>query len=81
MLNHISELANHSYVVSVMSPKCPTKDWRGKFCWLNTRESDPKIVQGLVGVTTSPTFLGPVLLWSQQNYLKLLMTVRYSKSS
>jgi len=33
------------------------------------------------GVTTSPFFLGPVLVWSSQNYLELLFTVRYSKSS
>ena len=80
MLNHFSELTDHSYVASVMRPECPAKDWRCEFCWLNTRESGPEIVQGLVGVTTSPTLLGPVLLWSQQNYLKLLLTVRYSKS-
>jgi len=81
MLNHFSELTGHNYVALVMYPECPTKDWRGKFCWVNTRESGPEIVQGLVGVTTSPTLLGPVLLWSQQKFLKLLLTVRYSKSS
>jgi len=27
-------------------------------------------------VTTSPTLLGPVLVWSEQNYLKLLLIVR-----
>jgi len=29
---------------------------------------------------TSPTLLAPVVVWSQQNYLKLLLTVRYSES-
>jgi len=44
-------------------------------------ESDPEVVQSLGGVTASPNLLGPVLVWSQQNYLKLLLTVRYSKLS
>jgi len=64
-----------------MYPDCPTKDWLGKSCWLNPRESGPEIVQGLGGVIASPTLLGPVLVWSQQNYLKLLLTVRYLKCS
>jgi len=32
-------------------------------------------------VTTSPTLLGPALVWSQHNYLKLLLTMRYFESS
>ena len=32
------------------------------------RESGPEVVQALVWVTTSPTLLGPVFLWSLQNY-------------
>jgi len=27
--------------------------------------------------TTSPTFLGPIVAWSQQNHLRLLLIVRY----
>jgi len=38
------------------------------------RESGPEVVQGPSGVTTSLTFLGPVLVCSQQNYLILLLT-------
>jgi len=45
---------------------------------LHPRESGPKFVQEPGGVTTSPTLLGPVLVWSQQNYLRLLLIVRYS---
>jgi len=45
------------------------------------RESGPEVVQRLVGVTTSPPLLGPVLLWRLQNYVKLLLTVRYSKAT
>jgi len=48
---------------------------------LHTQESGPEFVQGPDGVTTSPTLLGPVLVWSQQNYLKLLLIVRYFWSS
>ena len=65
---------------SAMSPECPRKDWRGKSCWPHPRESGPEVVQGPGGVTASPTLLGPVLVQSQQNYLKLL-TVRYFGSS
>ena len=44
-------------------------------------ESNPKVFQGLGGVIAYLTLLGPILVWSQHNYLKLLLTVRYSKSS
>jgi len=78
MSNHLSKLRYHSYVSSAMYPECPTKDWRGTSCWLNPRESGPEVVQGPRGVTAS---FGTVLVWGQQNYLKLLLTVRYSKSA
>ena len=58
MLNHFSELTDRSYAGSIMCPECPTKDWRGNFCWLNTRKSGPEVVQSLLGVTTTPTLLG-----------------------
>jgi len=41
------------------------------------RENGPEVVQGPGGVTTSLTVFGPVLVWSQQNYLKFLLIVRY----
>ena len=44
---------------------------------LHPRENGPAVFQGPGGVTTSQTLLGPVLVWSQQNYLRLLLTVRY----
>jgi len=40
------------------------------------QESGSKFVQGPGGVTTSLTLLGSVLVWSQQNYLRLLLIVR-----
>jgi len=43
---------------------------------LHPRESGPEVVQGPGGMTKS-LLLGPVLVWSQQNYLRLLLTVRY----
>ena len=79
MSNHFSESRDHSYVVSATCPECATKNWRGKR-WLNLRESGPD-VQRLGWMTTSPTLLGHVLVWRQQNYLKLQLTVRYSESS
>ena len=81
MSNYLSELRDHSYVISTMYPECPTKCWRRISCGLNPRESGPVVVQGLSGVTASPTLLGSVLVWSHQNCLKLLLTVRYSTSS
>jgi len=69
--NHVSsESRDPSYVGSAMCPECPTKDWRGKSCWLKPRESGPKVVQGPRGVITSPTLLGPVLVWSRQNHVE-----------
>jgi len=47
---------------------------------LHPRESGPEVVQGLGDMATSPTLLGPVLVWSQ-NYLRLLLIVRYFGSS
>jgi len=41
----------------------------------NPREGDPNVVQDLRDAIASLTLLGPVLVWSQQNYLKLLLTV------
>jgi len=61
--------------------KMPRKNSGGKSCWLHPRESGPEVVQGPGGVTTSPTLLGLVLVWSQQNYLRLLLTVRYFVST
>jgi len=46
-------------------------------CRLNPWESVPEVVQGPGRVTTSPTLLDLGLMWSQQNYLKLLLTVGY----
>ena len=38
-----------------------------KSCWLHPRKTVPVVGQGPGGVTTSPTLLGPVLMWSRQN--------------
>jgi len=47
-----------------MCPECPTKNWRGKSCWLNLSENGPEVVQGAGGVTTSSTLLDLVFVWS-----------------
>jgi len=39
MSNHFSELRERNYVSSAMCPECPTKEWRGKSCWLNPRKA------------------------------------------
>jgi len=40
-------------------------------------ESGPEVVQGPRDVTTSLALLGPVLVWSEQNNRRLLLTVTY----
>ena len=68
-----------SYIGLAMCPECPTKDWQDMLCWLhpqessNTHGSGPEVIQQLGGVTTSPTLLGPILMWSQQNYQRWLL--------
>jgi len=37
-------------------------------CWLRLQKSDLEVDQESGRVITSPTLLGPVLVWSQQNY-------------
>jgi len=37
--------------------------------------------QGPGGVITFPILLGPVLVWSQNNYLRVVLTVRYFQFS
>ena len=59
----------------------PQKPRRGTSCWLNPLESGPEAVKGQGGVTTSSPLPSLVWVWSQQNYLRLLLTMRYSKSS
>jgi len=76
MSNHFfSDSRDPSYVGSATCPECPTKGCRGKPRWLNPWESRSEVVQGLCGVNTSPTLLDLVWVWSQQDYLKLLLTV------
>ena len=64
-----------------MWPEHPKKDWWGTSCWLNPRESSPEINEGAGGMTAYLTLLGLVLVWNQQNYMRLLKTVRYFESS
>ena len=50
--------------------------WRGKSCWLlHPRDSCPGSSKNVI---TSPALLGLlVLVWSQQNYLRFLLSLRY----
>jgi len=55
--------------------KMPRKDWRSKSCWLRTHGKVAKrLPKGPGGMVMSPTLLGPVMVLSQQNYLRLLLT-------
>jgi len=60
---------------------CKTGEARRQIPLIRPTGKRPEVVQGSGGVTTSPTLLVPVLVWIQKNYLKFLLTVRYSKSS
>ena len=44
--------------------RIPRKDGRGKSCWLHPREIGPEVDQVPSGVVTSPTLLGPVVVWT-----------------
>jgi len=46
-------------------------------CWLQPQENGQQAAKAPGGVITSPTLLDPVLVLSQQNYLRLLLTVMY----
>ena len=73
MPSHFSESRDPNYRPCVQN--VPGKNFSGYS--LHPRESGPKFVQRPGSVTISPTLLGPVLVWSQQNYLILLLIVRY----
>jgi len=85
MTSNFSESRDPSYVCSAMCPKCLRKERQTKSFRLqstrHSQESGPKFAQGPGGVITSLTLFGPVLVWSQQNYLKLVLIVRYCESS
>ena len=40
----------------------------------------PRVIRGTAGVTTSPNLFCPVLVWNQDNFLRLLLTVKYFDS-
>jgi len=75
------EGADINISVSVMFREVAYKRLAGKSSWIHPRKSGSEVIQGLGLVNTCPTLLDLVLVWSQQNYLKLLLTVRYSTSS
>ena len=81
---NVELLPNRAIAASLVRPcvpECPVKDRRGESCWLNPRESVSYVAQGPSGVAASLTLLGPVLVWRQQDYQRLLLTVRNFKSS
>ena len=57
--NHLSKTKDPATYGSAICLEYPTKDWRGKSCWLDPRESDPEVVQRPGEVTTSLTCLVP----------------------
>ena len=83
MSSQFFESRDPRYVNSAMCPKCPRKEWRTKSLRLQSPPTGkrPKVCQGPRDVTTCPTLLGPVLVWSQHNCLRLLLNVRYIGSS
>ena len=61
-----------------------SEEWLGgNSCWLHSpaREIDPEVVQGPDEMHTSPTLLGPILVWSQQKNLRLPNTAVFFQSS
>ena len=81
--SHFSESRDPSYISSAMCPECPSKNsaLSPSSYSLHLQESVLKFVLGPGDVTKSLTLLGPVLVRSQQNYLRLLLIVRSFDSS
>jgi len=79
--SHFSELTDPSYVSSSMCPGYPAIKFGRPGYSLHPLESGPEFVQGPDAMTTSPTLLCPIPVWSQQNYLRLQLIVRYFESS
>jgi len=65
------ESRKSSYVGSVMLPKCPRKVQGSPAGHTHGKELD----QSTGGMTTSPISRVPVLVWSQHNYLRLLLNL------
>jgi len=79
-LSHFSESRDPIYLGSAMYPERPRKDWRDKSCWQYPRESSREI-QGPGGVTTTPTLVGLVVAWTEGNFLRLMLNLRYFRST
>jgi len=77
--SHFYGSRDPSYVSLAMCSECPRKEWRTTSLGLQSTpaEKRPEVVQGRGSVTTSLTLLDQVLVWSQQNYLRLLLIVSY----
>ena len=71
MSNHFFESRDTSYVSSPWVQNIPGKnaELTPPGNRLHPSESGPKFVQGSGGMATSLTLLGPILVWSQQNWL------------
>ena len=79
MSSHFSESRDPSYVSSAMCSEYPRKDWRSKSFGLQSTPTRKRLRgrRRTGGVTTFPTLLGPVFMWSQQNYLRFLLIATY----
>ena len=64
-----------------MRPEYARIDLRGKRGWMHPQESGWKMEQVPGDVITYPILLDPVLVWSQENYLSLLLITVYRKKS
>ena len=85
MSSRFSESRDLKYVGSAMCPECPGKIGEASPAGYThgkmTQMSSKALNKGTGGITTSPTMLGCVLMWSQMNYLIFLLIVRYLESS
>jgi len=81
-----SQNENQQYKDQVIMSLQKPKVVYGQNVWRKIGEASPagytlkktvEVIKRPGRATTSLTLLGPILVWSQQNYLRLLLTMRY----
>ena len=72
MSNHFSLLREYNHISSARYQGMPTRRLVRQALLAEPTAKRLDVILGQGGVTASPTLLGPVLVCSQQNYLKLI---------
>jgi len=76
ILSHFSKLKNPSYSCSAMWPEYPKIGWPRLACWLCSCNKQHRGKES-GAMNTCLTWLYFTLVWSQENYHRLLKTIHY----